>query len=608
MTDPIWALPTDRLDVELVKLPSVVTWSRLEPLSLTAELTPGLQALLADPLWLLGRQWQFGELRGEDAGTPISAIVEVEQAPIGRLRPGAEGEPVDIVDEAVPLEARIEAEWVAMPAIRIRAEAGLQLLRRLTAAGLGTDGLRTDVLARWAFAPIAAVDPVDPVDPAPALPDPTGDALAAVYAGRIPDAARVAADLGPLAGAGGGPLDGLPAGLVVPPESAETARGVLGEWLAWYRGYLFQAGGSEQSSWNPFRQEHTFALQADLGSGRTVLEAAEYAGGPFDWPDVDATIGDLGPSPADRQGVLTRQVRLPTPATFPGMPADRLWQFEDSRVYLGGIEAGPTDLARMALVEFALAYGVDWFALPVEVPAGSVYWVHQLDVVDTFGRSASLGSAREPGGWSMFGLAAPGEQTFVADALFVPAVSPLVLRSDPLEEVALFRDEMANLVWGVERVVQAPSGQPVNRARLAPKVSLRQQLPDDLGDAAIVYRLMTPVPDHWVPFVAVPARAGGGIELERRPLLHFRGDGTTDVTHPLGTLLFTAPGAPPTDRLRVAEEEVPRDGAVVTRRYQLARTPDGGTTLWIGRRKTVGQGEGWSGLRFDTALPPGALH
>jgi hypothetical protein len=275
-------------------------------------------------------------------------------------------------------------------------------------------------------------------------------------------------------------------------------------------------------------------------------------------------------------------------------------------VYLGGVEAGPTDLARMALVEFALAYGVDWFALPVELPAGSVYWVHQLDVLDTFGRSVSLGSAREPGGWSIFGLAAPGEQTFVADALFVPAVAPHVLQSEPLEEVALFRDEMANLVWGVERVVQAPSGQPVNRVRLAPKVSLRQQVPDDLGDAAIVYRLMTPVPDHWVPFVAVPARSGGGVELERRPLLHFRDDGTTDVTHPLGTLLYGEPGAPPTDRLRVAEEEVPRDGAVVSRRYNLARTPDGGTTLWIGRRKSVGQGEGWSGLRFDTALPPGA--
>ena len=51
---------------------------------------------------------------------------------------------------------------------------------------------------------------------------------------------------------------------------------------------------------------------------------------------------------------------------------------------------------------------------------------------------------------------------------------------------------------------------------------------------------------------------------------------------------------------------MPRDGAVVTRRYQLARTPDGGAALWIGRRKRVGNGEGWSGLRFDIATPPGS--
>jgi hypothetical protein len=38
----------------------------------------------------------------------------------------------------------------------------------------------------------------------------------------------------------------------------------------------------------------------------------------------------------------------------------------------------------------------------------------------------------------------------------------------------------------------------------------------------------------------------------------------------------------------------------VTRAYQLARWIDGGTYLWLGRRKTVGRGEGSSGLRFDT--------
>jgi hypothetical protein len=567
MSDPIWSLPVAELDRELAALPSAVTWSRLEPLALTSDLTAGLQTLLGDPLWLIGRQWQFGELQGEDAGTPISAIAEIEQAPLSRLRRGSSGLAVDLVDESVPLEARVEAEPVPVPAERVRAEAGLQLLRRLAGAGLQ---LRTRVLERWGFD--AAASPV--------------------LAGRVPDGEQAAADLRPLADPGGGPLTGLPGGFGDAPAAARTT---FADWLRWYDGYFVRGDGT---AWDPHRQEYAFAVQAELPSGAVQLTAEEYTTGRLDWPDVDATLGTLGPAPAGRIGSLARQVRLPVPAGFPGMPADRLWQFEDARVYLGALDAGPTDLARLALVEFSLAYGVDWFVLPVDLVAGSVYWLHQLEIIDTFATAVSVGSARD-GGWSMFGLGRPGEQTFVADVLALPPVVPHVLESAPLEEVALLRDEMANLVWGVERVVQGADGRAVDRnQQVAKVVSRRQTVPGDLADAAIVYRLMTPVPDNWVPFVAVPA-PGGGVELERRPLLHFRDDGTTDVTHPLGVLLNEGGR-----RLRLAEEEVPRDGAVVTRRYQMARTSDGGTALWIGRRKRVGGGEGWSGLRFDIAMPP----
>jgi hypothetical protein len=601
----IWQLPNDRLDLELILLPSIVTWSRLEPMCLSADLLPGLQALSADPLWMVGRQRQFGELRGEDGGTPIATILDVEHAPLSRLRLGAPGEDdaaaaIDIVDEALPLEARVEAEGVEAPAERVRAAAGVQLLRMLTASGL-TDA-RDAVVSTWSF---AAPDGVDP-----ALPDRGGAARGHVYAGRVPDAARVAADLVPLSDRDG-PLTGLPAGLSVGGGQAgeESAREVLGEWLRWYQGYLVGSGtGAGPAAWNPHRQEYSFAVQAELPvTGRTVLDAEEYTSGRLDWTDFHAVPGNLGQTPEGRGGDQERrpQRRLPTVASFPGMPADRLWAFEDARVYLGGIEAGPTDLTRMALVEFSLAYGVDWFVVPIDVPAGAAMRVNSLTVVDTFGAEVSVGPARQPGGWSMFGLTPSTEESSRADVFVVPPVLPHVLESDPLEEVALFRDEMANLVWGVERVVQAGTGEPVNRSRAAPPTSLRQQLPGDLDDAAIVYRLMTPVPDHWVPFVAVPVPGApaGSIELERRPLLHFRADGTTDVTHLRGVLLRTSPDADvATDRLRLAEEEVPRDGAVVTRRYQLARTLDGGTALWIGRRKRTGDGEGWSGLRFDTAL------
>ena len=54
-------------------------------------------------------------------------------------------------------------------------------------------------------------------------------------------------------------------------------------------------------------------------------------------------------------------------------------------------------------------------------------------------------------------------------------------------------------------------------------------------------------------------------------------------------------------KLTLREDGVPRECARVTRAYQLARWMDGGTYLWLGRRKAVGRGEGSSGLRFDVA-------
>lgn len=53
---------------------------------------------------------------------------------------------------------------------------------------------------------------------------------------------------------------------------------------------------------------------------------------------------------------------------------------------------------------------------------------------------------------------------------------------------------------------------------------------------------------------------------------------------------------------------MPRAGARVTREYQYARWIDGGTHLWVGRRKHVGRGEGSSGLlRGDVLEPPDRL-
>jgi hypothetical protein len=68
------------------------------------------------------------------------------------------------------------------------------------------------------------------------------------------------------------------------------------------------------------------------------------------------------------------------------------------------------------------------------------------------------------------------------------------------------------------------------------------------------------------------------------------------VFRPIGKILAADP-------LIIKEEEVPREGIKISRAYQYARWTNGEPCLWIGRRKSVGHGEGASGLRFDVAEP-----
>lgn len=600
------------IEADFRLIPSIVSYSRLEPVNLSSgDLGPGLEARIADPLWLVGRQWQFEELRGEDGGSPIVAEVTGERAPVSRFHPGAvsgSADPaaagVDVPGDTLPLEVAVEAEIPALLPERIRVEQGLHLLRLVRASGLP----RT-VVARIVTAAVAEWPLTGRFDPET---DPIGAARRRVAQGRVPDGAAAAAALQSRRGPDGA-LRTLPPALHAA-AGTDQRRGklltALTSWVRWVDGYLAVPVGS---SWDPHRLEYAFGLQATLPSGNVVLRGDEYAGGTLDWYAVDATAApDLGATTAAPSPVRERS--LPTPVRYPGMPSDRLWAFEDAQVYLGGLKAGLTDLARLALVEFGLVFGNDWFLVPVKLRYGDVARIDSMTVTDTFGESVVVRPSRDVSrpGWTVFQNTPATDSSPNADVFYLPATVRHALEGQPLEEVALFRDEMANLVWGVERIVQGPSGEPVTRG-LVESRTLRRIDPTDLGDARIIYRLMTPVPDHWVPFVSVPVPTQGSLarfatELERRPMVHFGEDATitdADIVHPRGVLLRADPsGDVAADRLRIAEEEVPRDGIVVTRRYQLARTAGGGTVLWVGRRKQAGQGEGSSGLRFDIAVPP----
>ncbi len=53
--------------------PAITTWNRLEARPRSQTFDRALQAEIRDALWMLTKQWQMGEFRGSDAGSPVFA-------------------------------------------------------------------------------------------------------------------------------------------------------------------------------------------------------------------------------------------------------------------------------------------------------------------------------------------------------------------------------------------------------------------------------------------------------------------------------------------------------------------------------------------------------
>ncbi|MGZ5253155.1 MAG: hypothetical protein ACXWV4_02170, partial [Flavitalea sp.] len=82
-------------------------WNRLEPRTRDNEFDKELECGVHDALWMLTRQWQMGELQGEDTGSAIFAKVRMNTTPVTRYKT-AKG-PVLPFDDLNPFEQKVEA-------------------------------------------------------------------------------------------------------------------------------------------------------------------------------------------------------------------------------------------------------------------------------------------------------------------------------------------------------------------------------------------------------------------------------------------------------------------------------------------------------------------
>ncbi|HET9834474.1 MAG TPA: hypothetical protein VFP91_22275, partial [Vicinamibacterales bacterium] len=199
-------------------------------------------------------------------------------------------------------------------------------------------------------------------------------------------------------------------------------------------------------------------------------------------------------------------------------------------------------------------------------------------------------------------------------SLLLPPAAQQVLEGPPLEDIMFARDEMANMVWGVERGITLPSGDPARgrEAAVETRTYFERDAERRLGappvpppfaePAKIRYKVMSSVPENWIPMI--PTHVPGDTretQLQRAAMLRIiEGDPAVPakVTPRTSLLRVGLDSAVPAPYF-LHEEEVPRAGIQVTQRFQRTRWRDGRAWVWVGVRKQTGRGEGSSGLAFD---------
>ncbi len=595
---------------------TVTMWQRTEGRPRTENFDRALKAEVRDALWMISKQWQMGEFIGDDAGSPILAKLHMETTRLTKYK-GGDGETIALEDD-IPLEVKVEHQKVAFQQNDITISLDIRLLmgrQWLKLAAQIKPGLKADFLANTNYQ-IEAPDPANAQDASYCADSTVWQQFEAV-AGRKLDGYKLYQAI--IANG----VEVVTDGLTLSPQETDDLISAAKQFVKWYRRLYYQPEENHNKSWKPEYLEHQFDTAAPKGGGEKVFTSQEYYHGHLDWYnlDIDQDRNDLGdPSsgtvPTDVEGEITHTF-IPTSVKFGGMPHPRWWTFENWRTNLSFVKPDTTDINKLLLMDFFLTYSNDWFMVPFTLPVGSVAKVRGMMVTNVFGEKiwvegAGKGDDEDWQRWNMYNLAIKETDDVPADiSLVLPPISRKVQESKPFEEIYLLRDELANMVWGVETVVPVPSGKGQDG-----KVTGRnfkdwlQQLihqvhpPQDDPDLAakVRYEVVNSVPEHWIPFV--PVHLDGQqreVQLQRAamPRILDQDPDTPKKVEPRTSLMREGLDLNTKAPYFIHEEEITRSGIRVRKSYQRTRWYNGKVFNWIGIKKEIGRGEGNSGLTFD---------
>lgn len=582
--------------LELKKFPTSLMWNRLEGRPRTHNFDRVMRAEVRDALWMLTKQWQMGEFQADDAGSPVFAKIHISSSELSQYQ--AATHPAQAYEKNIPMEVKAEQKKIPFArtknkiSIDIRLQMGRYWLKLIKFKGLHYE---TEFIKNYAFDLPASSRSEDYIY---AHQD-VWKTYSAI-SGRCMDgyALYEALKTGQLASES-----------IVNTDPDMTALNDLGPgFISWYNNMFYQPDDENNDAWLPDRLEYQFECVAESANEDKLLSAAEYYHGHLDWYAFD--IERTNPLPGGTEKTKFTNSFLPAHVQFEGMPDTRWWKFEDGKTSFGDVKPSTTDISKLLLIEFGLVFANDWFMVPYTLPVGSLANVEGLTVKNNFGETLWIKATEEEGKadnvWSVFKM----KSSVQDNTLFLAPAAIKVHESDPQEEIMMIRDEVANMVWGIEQTVHLATGAGDKGGEAGLRVrQFQQKMVNDNKmpeyspfTAPIYYQAMTEVPEHWIPFVPVHIDGDNReVQLQRASLIRIlEGDTLAPAKiKPLTSILREGLDAPVPTAFYIHEEEVPRMGIRVTQSFQRTRWINGEVFVWLGMRKLTGRGEGSSGLAFD---------
>lgn len=589
-----------------------------------------LRSNVHDALWMLSRQYDIGEFKGENAGSALKTLVTKTTKRINRFKNNGY-DPVDI-DNVELLEPKVEkTPWKIDILSRIKMGRYWNILLKTQIVDLNNGISLLDIYLEE-ITNIFGFSETSLDEYQQEILDCDSDIknISSLISGnlidgwQLYDAIKTALDNS----------SSLIGNNISDLGNASAFASMESRYKAWIeKTYKCTGADNSDKSWNPESLEYSFEISAQENTNtasftKIILNAKEYQAGKLDWYSFnlsdESTSSDnnrqeyLPGSPADPIIRTKTEEFLPSKLSFKGAMSSRWWEFDDAIIDLKNIRTERNDITKILTVNHLVTFTHDWQIIPLELPVGSITEIDNIEIIDAFGDNYHIESLSDPSNCSFFTLNLKGS-LFSLDMetrLLIPPVVAKRMESKPIEEVMFVRDEMANMVWAIEKIAPDLFDGGVNGKELANMIQryyeeninfLEAEINDQVkSNASKAYKLAATTPENWIPMLPVMnSTSYRDFQFQRATAYRIVKDVNTKQTIRPKTNILLADGEKlPENNIPyfINEEEILRHGITVQSKYQRARDYDGSVKTWLGREKHSGKIE-YSDYKTDVVLP-----